>query len=149
HNTITPIARYNKNTFELDLVLRNNRTNDEHPLGIFHPHEDVQHIKKENIGIIEVMGLAVLPGRLLEELTLLKEALLDPTVQVPCIHQAWINELKTKYPDELTINTSEQIIRQELGKKFLNVLHDAGVFKRTEAGRKALHRFIHQLNEGG
>jgi len=149
HNTITPIARYNKNTFELDLVLRNNRTNEEHPLGIFHPHEDVQHIKKENIGLIEVMGLAVLPGRLLEELTLLKEALVDPTVQVPSIHQPWLNELKAKYPDVLTINTSEQIIRQELGNKFLNVLHDAGVFKRTEAGRKALHRFIHQLNKGG
>jgi UDPglucose--hexose-1-phosphate uridylyltransferase len=142
HNTITPIARKRNNMFELDLVLRNNRTSDEHPLGIFHPHADVHHIKKENIGLIEVMGLAVLPPRLKEELIEIKNFLLDETNVVKGYHQEWAEELKDKYSSLSNDTETEEIIRLELGNKFVRVLEDAGVFK----DRTAYDRFIAKLN---
>jgi UDPglucose--hexose-1-phosphate uridylyltransferase len=97
HNTITPIARHREDLYELDLVLRNNRTSEEHPMGIFHPHEDVHHIKKENIGLIEVMGLAVLPPRLKDELAVIQERLAGESVEVAQYHLAWVEELESKY----------------------------------------------------
>ncbi len=147
HNTITPIARYKNNKFELDLVLRNNRANDKYPFGIFHPHEDVHHIKKENIGLIEVMGLAVLPARLKEELNLLKECLLgnkDINEHEELEkHMNWFENLKNKYKDK-NVNF-DRILRMEVGKKFEKVLLDAGVFKQDEKGLKAFENFIHSL----
>src|SRR5690625_2588891 len=122
HNTITPIARMSQDQFELDLVLRNNRTSKEHPLGIFHPHADVQHIKKENIGLIEVMGLAVLPARLKEELAEIKKFLLDEDSHVESYHLEWAKQLKHTYG---TMNDSEKvdsILEKELAKKFARVL---------------------------
>lgn len=142
HNTITPIARKRNNMFELDLVLRNNRTSDEHPLGIFHPHADVHHIKKENIGLIEVMGLAVLPPRLKEELIEMKKFLLGETNVVREYHQEWADELKQKYTTFSNETETEDIIQLELGNKFARVLEDAGVFK----DRAAYDRFISVLN---
>lgn len=141
HNTITPIARMRDNTFELDLVLRNNRTTAEFPDGIFHPHADVHHIKKENIGLIEVMGLAVLPARLHTELTAIKQQLTGENVQVEAYHQAWTNELVENYGANNTIEQANQIIEKELGNKFARVLKDAGVLK-DEAASK---RFIQTL----
>lgn len=143
HNTITPIARMRDDKFELDLVLRNNRTTDEHPLGIFHPHADVHHIKKENIGLIEVMGLAVLPARLKDELAEIKQFLLNQTSNVEPYHQEWAVHIKDKYDafsDEEQVNS---ILEKELGDKFAKVLGDAGVFKEIEA----CERFIETLNE--
>lgn len=146
HNTITPIARKRKNLYEVDLVLRNNRTSEEHPLGIFHPHEDVQHIKKENIGLIEVMGLAVLPARLETELQEVKKYLLDEENSIAEYHLTWANELKAKYLSEISAETAEDIVKKETGYKFLRVLQDAGVFKRDEAGSEGFRRFIDYLN---
>ncbi|MGM0903645.1 MAG: UDP-glucose--hexose-1-phosphate uridylyltransferase [Bacillota bacterium] len=142
HNTITPIARYRDGKFELDLVLRNNRTTEEHPLGIFHPHADVHHIKKENIGLIEVMGLAVLPPRLKDELEEVQTFLLGETKQVADHHQEWANQLKLKYGAVHDTKEAEEIVRDELGRKFVRVLEDAGVFKE----RLAFERFIEALN---
>ena len=139
HNTITPIARQRDGKFELDLVLRNNRTNDEHPLGIFHPHADVHHIKKENIGLIEVMGLAVLPARLKTELQEVEKYLIGEADSVNPIHQEWADELKAYNP---TIENAHEFVQQEVGKKFMRVLEDAGVYKRDEVGQKAFKRFI-------
>jgi UDPglucose--hexose-1-phosphate uridylyltransferase len=144
HNTITPISRYKNGKFELDLVLRNNRTSEEHPLGIFHPHSDVHNIKKENIGLIEVMGLAVLPARLVNELELLEQCLIGDK----CIddyreldqHRKWFRQLKSKYAG-MNVDYSE-ILRFEVGKVFERVLEDAGVFKRDDKGQKAFLRFI-------
>lgn len=148
HNTITPIARYKENKFELDLALRNNRTSKEHPLGIFHPHGDVHHIKKENIGLIEVMGLAVLPARLVEEKSLLKECLLGrkniedySTLEK---HQQWFYDLKEKYTGE-EINWDD-LLRFEIGKKFERALIDAGVFKQNKEGLDAFEQFILSLS---
>lgn len=143
HNTITPIARNRDGIYEIDLVLRNNRTTDEHPLGIFHPHADVHHIKKENIGLIEVMGLAVLPPRLKDELAEINAYLLDNTSNVEAYHQEWANELKVTYGSVADFNQAEAILHQELGKKFVKVLEDAGVMK----DREAFERFIHKLNK--
>lgn len=146
HNTITPIARKKDSLFELDLVLRNNRTNAEHPLGVFHPHEDVHHIKKENIGLIEVMGLAVLPARLKNELEEVGEYILDKTKVVATCHVEWANDLKRKYLSMANETNIDSIMREEVGKKFLKALEDAGVFKRNEKGVAGFHRFIHSLS---
>jgi len=145
HNTITPIARWKNGRFELDLVLRNNRTNEEHPMGIFHPHEDVHHIKKENIGLIEVMGLAVLPARLKSELEDVETYLLGRNDLVKDYHQSWADELKERYKSQLTNQNVSDILRKELGKKFLKALMDAGVFKRNKEGQQGFLRFIQSL----
>jgi UDPglucose--hexose-1-phosphate uridylyltransferase len=146
HNTITPIVRMRDGIFEVDLVLRNNRTSDEHPLGIFHPHQDVHHIKKENIGLIEVMGLAVLPARLESELKEIEKYLLERPNQLQDYHLPWANELKEKYGNEITSSTIEEILRKEVGVKFARVLEDAGVFKQNETGLKAFRRFTDTLS---
>ena len=148
HNTITPIARMRDGKFELDLVLRNNLTTEEYPLGVFHPHEELHHIKKENIGLIEVMGLAVLPSRLKEELNLVADALVsgkdlraDERTEK---HADWAEELKTRYT--FTEDNAMDIIKKEVGIVFSKVLEHAGVYKRTEEGRKAFLRFIDACN---
>ncbi|WP_419392911.1 UDP-glucose--hexose-1-phosphate uridylyltransferase [Cytobacillus praedii] len=143
HNTITPIARNRDGIFEIDLVLRNNRTTFEHPLGLFHPHADVHHIKKENIGLIEVMGLAVLPPRLKEELIDIQKVLLGTSNQVADYHSEWVKQLKAKYGTRLNKEQANSILLDELGKKFVRCLEDAGVFKE----HKAFKRFIHALNK--
>ncbi|WP_198520792.1 UDP-glucose--hexose-1-phosphate uridylyltransferase [Alteribacter populi] len=146
HNTVTPIARIRRGAFEIDIVLRNNRTNDEHPSGIFHPHEDVHHIKKENIGLIEVMGLAVLPPRLKDELEEIEDYLLrGEGAQVKEYHQPWAAGLRQRYEGMVTENNVSEIVNNEVGKKFVKVLEDAGVFKRTPEGRGAFKRFVHSL----
>ncbi|WP_316571515.1 UDP-glucose--hexose-1-phosphate uridylyltransferase [Neobacillus sp. YIM B06451] len=145
HNTVTPIARKRGHQFEMDLVLRNNRTSVEHPLGIFHPHSDVQHIKKENIGLIEVMGLAVLPARLQSELKKIEKYLLGEEADVKDYHLAWADELKQRHSAELSLHTAPAIIRQHVGAKFARVLEDAGVFKQTEAGKRAFRKFTDLL----
>lgn len=147
HNTITPIARYRDGEFELDLVLRNNRTSDQYPLGIFHPHPDVHHIKKENIGLIEVMGLAVLPARLKNELEDVKHYLLGVKNELMEYHLPWANDMKERYGREITPGSVEEILKREVGLKFLQVLEDAGVFKRDKSGQEAFQRFILSLNE--
>jgi len=147
HNTITPIARRRGSAYELDLVLRNNITTDEHPLGVFHPHAELHHIKKENIGLIEVMGLAVLPSRLKKELELLKTALINGSDihsdEVLAKHADWAEELRTRYT--FTEENSEAILREEVGAVFERVLEDAGVYKRTPEGREAFLRFTESV----
>jgi UDPglucose--hexose-1-phosphate uridylyltransferase len=151
HNTVTPIARMRDGKYEMDLVLRNNLTSDEHPFGIFHPHEELHHIKKENIGLIEVMGLAVLPGRLAEELHEIENILLNrnefrsdkldkgsPVFK----HKEWIEYLIKKYPGTLSADNTAQIVKDEVGLKFETVLTHCGVFKRDEQGTKGFARFI-------
>jgi UDPglucose--hexose-1-phosphate uridylyltransferase len=147
HNTITPIARKRNGGFELDLVLRNNRVNAEHPLGIFHPHEDVQHIKKENIGLIEVMGLAILPARLNQELQEIANHLLGKENVIADYHKPWAEQLKETYKNQINDKNVQEIIKKETAAKFLRVLEDAGVFKRDEQGIFAFRRFIQALNE--
>jgi len=142
HNTITPIARMREDRFELDLVLRNNRTSDEHPLGIFHPHADVHHIKKENIGLIEVMGLAVLPARLRDELAEIKNFLQEQPSEVDTYHQEWAQQLKNQYGYLTDRKKIDALVEKELGNKFAKVLGDAGVFKDSEA----CERFIQIIN---
>ena len=149
HNTITPIARRRNDLYELDLVLRCNITTAEHPLGLFHPHGDKHHIKKENIGLIEVMGLAVLPSRLKQELTDLAAAVVsgkdiaaDPVL---CKHAAWVAGLRQRYL--FTAENALDILLKETGKVFTEVLEDAGVYKRTEEGGKAFLRFIDVVNQ--
>lgn len=148
HNTITPIARKRGEEFELDLVLRNNITTKEHPLGVYHPHAKLHHIKKENIGLIEVMGLAVLPARLKEEMEQLEKAILDGTdfSQDEALgkHADWVKEFLPKYPDIRKDNITD-IIQKEIGIVFMQVLEDAGVYKRTEEGKRAFERFIYSL----
>ncbi|MEH7774716.1 UDP-glucose--hexose-1-phosphate uridylyltransferase [Bacillus altitudinis] len=153
HNTITPIARRHGDEYELDLVLRNNRTDKQHPDGIFHPHKEVHHIKKENIGLIEVMGLAVLPGRLAEELSQLKAALLSkhPLEEIkacPSImkHESWAERLIEE--NTFTKDNVEAILQKEIGLIFSRILAQAGVFKRTEQGKTAFKRFIQTLHTG-
>lgn len=145
HNTITPIGRKRGGFYEVDLVLRNNRCTEEHPLGIFHPHEDVHHIKKENIGLIEVMGLAVLPARLVEELAQVEAVLSGAKSEPIKIHQAWTAELVSKYGVENSSEISANIVRRETAIKFERVLTDAGVFKRDNAGRESFARYIREL----
>lgn len=145
HNTITPIARKRGEYFEIDLVLRNNRTNEQHPLGIFHPHAEVHHIKKENIGLIEVMGLAVLPARLKNELVEVEKFLLNKPNQIESYHLPWANQLKKKY-DHFTNENVSDIVRKEVGKVFLQVLEHAGVFKRNEQGMTAFKKFLQKVS---
>ncbi len=148
HNTITPIARKRGENFELDLVLRNNITTEEHPLGVYHPHAKLHHIKKENIGLIEVMGLAVLPARLKDEMASLKEAILagkdlraDEVLEK---HADWVEEFSPKY-DVIDASNIDKIVEDEIGLVFMEVLEDAGVYKNTEEGREGFRRFIKQL----
>lgn len=152
HNTITPIARKRGDNYELDLVLRNNITTDEHPLGVFHPHANLHHIKKENIGLIEVMGLAVLPARLKNEMAALEQAILsgadldsDETLSK---HADWVKEFLPKY-DDVNAENIHGIVQKEIGLVFMQVLEDAGVYKRTLEGQAGFDRFITSLNEDG
>ena len=145
HYTITPIARMKDGMYELDLTLRNNITTEEHPLGVYHPHEKLHHIKKENIGLIEVMGLAVLPARLKGEMELLEEYILEgkdirSNAQIEK-HADWVDEFLPSYPD-INEENIRHILEQEVGKVFCQVLEDAGVYKCTEEGLKAFRRFI-------
>lgn len=148
HNTITPIARKKGDMFELDLALRNNITTEECPLGVYHPHNHLHHIKKENIGLIEVMGLAVLPSRLKEEMQLLSEYLIsgkNPREnEILEKHADWVEKFLPNYPDLNEENVMD-ILQQEVGKVFVEVLEDAGVYKCTEEGRKAFMRFVESL----
>ena len=148
HNTITPIARKVGDTFELDLTLRNNITTDENPLGVYHPHAQYHHIKKENIGLIEVMGLAVLPARLKEELELLEEYILSgkdiASNEKIEKHAAWVAEFLPKY-EKLDKDNIQEVLRKEVGNVFVHVLEDAGVYKCTPEGREAFMRFINTL----
>lgn len=144
HHTITPIARRKKGKFELDLVLRDNQTSKEHPDGIYHPHKDVQHIKKENIGLIEVMGLAILPPRLKNELKEVEEFLLGQREEVAPYHQAWADQLKAHHPD-VALESAQTIVRASVGRIFKRVLEDAGVYKRTKEGQAAFMRFIESI----
>ncbi|MGL6175089.1 MAG: UDP-glucose--hexose-1-phosphate uridylyltransferase [Cellulosilyticaceae bacterium] len=139
HNTITPVARRNGDLYEMDLVLRNNRTSDEHPLGIFHPHADVHHIKKENIGLIEVMGLAILPGRLLTELEEIKSYIVDGTTHIADYHQTWADELRETYDVSTDV---DHFVIQALGNKFVKVLEDAGVYKLNAKGIAGFKKFV-------
>lgn len=141
HHTITPIARKRGDLYELDLVLRDNQTSEEFPDGIYHPHPDVQHIKKENIGLIEVMGLAILPPRLKVELAEVKKYLLGHASQVADYHQPWADRLKVEHP-VVTEETAEEVIRDSVGQIFARVLEDAGVYKRTPEGQAAFMRFV-------
>ena len=149
HNTITPIARRRGADYELDLVLRNNITTEEHPLGVYHPHAELHHIKKENIGLIEVMGLAVLPSRLKGELAALEEAILaggdigaDPVLSK---HTPWVEELKTRHC--FTPENTAAILQEEVGRVFRQVLEHAGVYKHTDEGRSAFLRFVDAVNQ--
>lgn len=150
HNTITPIARMNDDKkYELDLVLRNNITTDENPLGVFHPHAELHHIKKENIGLIEVMGLAVLPARLKVEMAILAEALVNNTDvrsdERIISHADWADEIKKKY--EIDENNVHEILRKEIGLVFSKVLEYAGVYKRNAEGKAAFGRFVEYINK--
>ena len=148
HNTITPIARKNGDTYELDLTLRNNITTDEHPLGVYHPHAQYHHIKKENIGLIEVMGLAVLPSRLKEELELLADYIVNGkdirSNKKIEKHADWVEEFLPTY-DNITEENVMEILQKEVGIVFTHVLEDAGVYKCTEQGRADFLKFIHTL----
>ena len=153
HNTITPIARKKNGSYEIDLVLRNNRTSEEYPLGIFHPHQELHHIKKENIGLIEVMGLAVLPGRLKEEMKILETLMIEKNA-VSLIrenekvekHADWCEEILKKY-ENITAENIENIIKVEIGIAFSKVLENAGVYKQDEEGKAGYRRFIEFLNK--
>lgn len=150
HNTITPIARKNGDLYECDLVLRNNITTEERPLGVFHPKPSLHHIKKENIGLIEVMGLAVLPSRLSKEMVMLEKAMLGGEdlrgiPELTC-HAEWAAEVLSRHP-EFSESTARGILEQEIGRVFLEVLEDAGVYKRNEQGREAFLRFIARITE--
>ena len=148
HNTITPIARKRGGKYELDLVLRNNITTEEHPLGVYHPHANLHHIKKENIGLIEVMGLAVLPARLKGEMERLKEAMLAGRDlrgdEALAKHADWVDEFKGKY-DSIDSSNIDEIVEKEIGLVFMQVLADSGVYKRTPQGQEAFDRFIASL----
>ena len=147
HNTITPIARRRGEEYELDLVLRNNITTEEHPLGVYHPHAELHHIKKENIGLIEVMGLAVLPARLKDELAVLADALVsssdiraDERIEK---HADWADELKSRYT--FTADNAMDILQKEIGIVFSKVLEHAGVYKRSEEGKQAFLKFVRSI----
>lgn len=148
HNTITPIARKKDDRFELDLVLRNNITTKEHPLGVYHPHKELHHIKKENIGLIEVMGLAVLPARLKKEIALLEDAILQnkdiKNDEILSKHYDWAEEIRAKY-DLITKENIDKIIKDEIGIVFAKVLEHAGVYKRTPEGISAFKKFAESV----
>ncbi|MBQ3760213.1 MAG: hypothetical protein II876_12255, partial [Synergistaceae bacterium] len=144
HNTITPIARRKGEDYELDLVLRNNRTSEEHPLGIFHPHAEVHHIKKENIGLIEVMGLAVLPARLKVALEKICTSWLEGRETLPSeleAHETWYEGLRKKYDGLKGEQEVRNMLRDEVGHVFTQVLTDSGVYKRTAEGLAAFDKF--------
>ncbi len=147
HNTITPIARMKGENYELDLVLRNNITTEENPDGVYHPHKELHNIKKENIGLIEVMGLAVLPARLKTELKLVEEALVNGTDladnELTAKHKEWAESFKGNYT--ITAENAEKIVQDEVGKVFSKVLEHAGVYKRDEKGIKAFSKFIESV----
>ena len=145
HHTITPIARKRDGQFELDLVLRDNQTSPEHPDGIYHPHKDVQHIKKENIGLIEVMGLAILPPRLKKEVEQVAAYLVGENVLVAAYHKKWADELKESHPDLTGKVQALEIVQESVGKIFARVLEDAGVYKQTAEGQAAFIRFVEQV----
>ena len=145
HHTITPIARKRDGQFELDLVFRDNQTSPEHPDGIYHPHKDVQHIKKENIGLIEVMGLAILPPRLKEEVEQVAAYLVGEDVLVADYHQEWADKLKENHPDLKDKIQALETVQESVGKIFARVLEDAGVYKQTEEGQAAFMRFVEQV----
>lgn len=148
HNTITPIARKRGELFELDLVLRNNITTEEHPDGVYHPHKELHNIKKENIGLIEVMGLAVLPSRLKKELKLVEEAILSGEDLNQCEetakHSAWVDSFRSSY--SFTAENTAEILKAETGKVFAKVLEHAGVYERSEKGMNAFLRFVDAVN---
>ncbi len=150
HNTITPIARRRGEDFELDLVLRNNLTTEEHPLGLYHPHAEHHNIKKENIGLIEVMGLAVLPSRLKAEIADMKKLILSGrdfgSIESCVKHKAWFDAFKEGYT--FTEENTEDILKSEIGKTFTRVLLDAGVYKNDKTGREAFLRFVEFVNSG-
>ena len=147
HNTITPIARMRDGKYELDLVLRNNLTTPEHPLGLYHPHTELHHIKKENIGLIEVMGLAVLPARLKEELAAVAEGLVTGadlrSSELTAKHAGWAEGFAPKYT--ITADNALDIVQRETGLVFAQVLEHAGVYKRDEAGKAAFLRFLNTI----
>jgi len=147
HNTITPIARMRDGKFELDLVLRNNITTEDCPLGFYHPHPEYHHIKKENIGLIEVMGLAVLPSRLKTEIAVLADALVngkDITADERIAkHAEWAEMIKAKY--ELTAENCEDILKKEIGIVFTAILEQCGVYERTDAGKAQFIRFMESV----
>ena len=149
HNTVTPIARKKGDFYECDLVLRNNYTTEERPMGLYHPNPTLHHIKKENIGLIEVMGLAVLPARLSKELVTLEKALVNGeelnTYPELVQHADWAKEVLARHP-EFCADNAKHIIEQEVGEVFRQVLLDAGVYKRDEAGKNAFMRFVNSLN---
>lgn len=145
HNTITPIASMQDGKYIMDLVLRNNITTEEHPLGVYHPHAELHHIKKENIGLIEVMGLAVLPSRLVEEMAAVADALISGADmgadEKTAAHKEWAEQIKASYP-ELNKDNVDEILREEVGKVFVTVLEHAGVYKRDEKGMAAFDKFM-------
>lgn len=143
HNTVTPIARRRGGDFELDLVLRNNLTTSEHPLGLYHPHAEHHNIKKENIGLIEVMGLAILPARLKGEMVALRSAILHGT-EIPEAHKGWYEKFRDDYV--FTEENTDDILKGEIGKTFVRVLRDAGVFKDTDDGLEKFEKFINFVN---
>lgn len=150
HNTITPIARMRDGKFELDLVLRNNITTEEHPLGVYHPHAELHHIKKENIGLIEVMGLAVLPARLKNELKAVENAMLDGTDMadnpLTASHKEWAEDVMRRHP-ELSRDNVSDIVKAEVGSVFKKVLECAGIYKNTPEGKSAFLRFVDYVNK--
>ena len=147
HNTITPIARMRDGVYELDLTLRNNITTEEYPLGVYHPHQELHHIKKENIGLIEVMGLAVLPSRLKAEMEELASCLVNGEEvwarETLSKHGDWVEEFRGNYT--FTRENVMDILKEEIGKVFVRVLEDAGVYKCTQEGREAFERFLQVL----
>ena len=143
HHTVTPIARKRDGQFELDIVLRDNHTTAEFPDGVYHPHADVQHIKKENIGLIEVMGLAILPPRLKDELLEVEKYLLNQYNEIADYHKDWADEIKKR--TDITADTVHNIVQEEIGHVFVRVLEDAGVYKRDEKGQKSFMRFVNSI----
>ena len=150
HNTVTPIARKDGDKYVCDLVLRNNFTTSERPLGIFHPNPSLHHIKKENIGLIEVMGLAVLPSRLAKDIGMIESAMLrgESLVAIPELtgHAKWAQQVLERHP-EFCEENARRILEEEIGKVFLEVLLDAGVFKRDKNGKAAFERFTEIINK--
>ncbi len=148
HNTITPIARMRDGSFELDLVLRNNVTTKEHPMGVYHPHAELHHIKKENIGLIEVMGLAVLPARLVGEMDAVATAIIEGkdlyADDMTSKHADWAKEVVETHP-ELNKENVKDILNEEIGKVFCKVLEHAGVYKRTKEGKEAFVKFAESV----
>ena len=143
HHTVTPIARKRRGQFELDIVLRDNHTSQQFPDGVYHPHPDVQHIKKENIGLIEVMGLAILPPRLKGELAEVENYLTNQYNEIADYHKAWADDLKASV--DISPDNVHQVLQKAVGQVFVRVLEDAGVYKRSQEGQAAFHRFLETI----